>query len=532
MAVAGLNIVASWNFLMRYIFGPKLIRIFPAKTRSAGRDFDPNNLEFLSDLFISTVSYALTLSVYASPLLAGYIYRKGMTTANHVSYLSKCLATLGASFGLAYLIRGFGRYRNPDYVRFTEVLHEAKHDMQKRALLQNYDFEFFAWPVDFRWDESDIRSEDVQESIEHNEMSYFRRTISAPFKALEYVVAHGFARRLIYPGSLKWLQNAFANQLKEGRASLIEQGAIRAKLLSKDESEIDSVFLDKRNLELNGSTLVICSEGNAGFYEVGCMTTPRIAGFSVLGWNRPGFAGSSGVPSVESEQNAIDVVIHYAVAKLGFRLDEIILFAWSIGGFPLSYAAMKYPEVKAVIVDATFDNILALAKCKMPKFASNIVEDIIENYFPLNVEKQLLRYPGPIRLIRRLQEEIITTEPFNPATNRANFLLIGILKHRYPNIMTEESINAVSDFLGAQDVIGQDDVKRTYNYDEAACENAVNEYFQGQWSRFPSDFGSHMNPDFRTQMALFLVSKYMDHFDSTHCTPLPYAYFQLPWMHD
>ena len=34
-----------------------------------------------------------------------------------------------------------------------------------------------------------------------------------------------------------------------------------------------------------------------------------------------------------------------------------------------------------------------------------------------------------------------------------------------------------------------DDVKRTYNYDEAACENAVNEYFQGQWSRFPSDFG-------------------------------------------
>ena len=31
---------------------------------------------------------------------------------------------------------------------------------------------------------------------------------------------------------------------------------MRAKLLSKDRNEIDSIFLDKRNLELNGSTLV------------------------------------------------------------------------------------------------------------------------------------------------------------------------------------------------------------------------------------------------------------------------------------
>lgn len=45
------------------------------------------------------------------------------------------------------------------------------------------------------------------------------------------------------------------------------------------------------------------------------------------------FSSFKGVPSPESERKAIDVVVQYAVTKLGFRLDEIVLFAWSIGTF-------------------------------------------------------------------------------------------------------------------------------------------------------------------------------------------------------
>lgn len=37
-------------------------------------------------------------------------------------------------------------------------------------------------------------------------------------------------------------------------------------------------------------------QGNAGFYEIGCMETPLGKGFSVLGWNHPGFGGSTGTP--------------------------------------------------------------------------------------------------------------------------------------------------------------------------------------------------------------------------------------------
>lgn len=43
----------------------------------------------------------------------------------------------------------------------------------------------------------------------------------------------------------------------------------------------------------NGAFLVICCEGNAGFYEVGVIGTPLEAGYSVLGWNHPGFGGST-----------------------------------------------------------------------------------------------------------------------------------------------------------------------------------------------------------------------------------------------
>lgn len=40
-----------------------------------------------------------------------------------------------------------------------------------------------------------------------------------------------------------------------------------------------------------------------------------------------------GVPFPQNEANAMDVVIQFAVHKLGFQLGDIIVYAWSIGGF-------------------------------------------------------------------------------------------------------------------------------------------------------------------------------------------------------
>ncbi len=58
---------------------------------------------------------------------------------------------------------------------------------------------------------------------------------------------------------------------------------------------------------LHGKTLVICCEGNAGFYEIGVMGTPLEAGYSVLGWNHPGFYGSTGVPLPSQASTAYPV---------------------------------------------------------------------------------------------------------------------------------------------------------------------------------------------------------------------------------
>ena len=69
-----------------------------------------------------------------------------------------------------------------------------------------------------------------------------------------------------------------------------------------------------------------------------------------MGWNHPGFAGSSGKPFPEQEQEAIDAIMQYATFRLGFPENKIILFAWSIGGYTAAFAAMNYPRVKAVIL--------------------------------------------------------------------------------------------------------------------------------------------------------------------------------------
>lgn len=102
---------------------------------------------------------------------------------------------------------------------------------------------------------------------------------------------------MIYPGSLKVIQSFLRPVLVQGRAKLVEEdNAIRYKLKTIDNNDVDTMFVDHRRSSdgnSNGKTLVICSEGNAGFYEIGIMATPLQLKYSVLGWNHPGFGGST-----------------------------------------------------------------------------------------------------------------------------------------------------------------------------------------------------------------------------------------------
>ena len=41
--------------------------------------------------------------------------------------------------------------------------------------------------------------------------------------------------------------------------------------------------------------------------------------------------------------------MQFAISRLGFTPNQIILHGWSIGGFSASWIAMNYPDIKAVV---------------------------------------------------------------------------------------------------------------------------------------------------------------------------------------
>ncbi|KAG8448649.1 hypothetical protein GDO86_015649 [Hymenochirus boettgeri] len=353
-----------------------------------------------------------------------------------------------------------------------------------------------------------------------------------PCQITSYAVAHSFGRRMLYPGSVYLLQKALMPMLLQGQARLVEEyNGKRAKLLACDGNEIDTIFVDRRHLgDDKGSKLVICCEGNAGFYEIGCISTPLEAGYSVLGWNHPGFAGSTGVPFPQNEANAMDVVIQYALYRLGFTLEDIIVYAWSIGGFTATWATMAYPDLSGIILDASFDDLVPLALKVMPESWRGLVTRTVRKYLNLNNAEQLCRYQGPVLLIRRTKDEIITTtHPDDISSNRGNDLLIALLQHRYPKIMADEGRMVVREWLAASTPELEASVLSQYGVEDDWCLSVLQSYQSENSSLFPWIVGEDMSSDERRQMALYLAQRHLKNFEAMHCSPLPTSFFQIPW---
>lgn len=128
--------------------------------------------------------------------------------------------------------------------------------------------------------------------------------------------------------------------------------------------------------------------------------------------------------------------MQFAIHKLGFQPEEILLFGWSIGGYSSLVAATQYPDVKGVVcatethieppnfilifltlinfmrifaqvLDATFDDVLQLAIPRMPSSISGIVRIAIRDYVNLNNTELINQYNGPVLMIRRTEDEMI-----------------------------------------------------------------------------------------------------------------------------
>lgn len=519
------------------MFAPRLIKLHG--NGQVEKVYEPNALENLGDRVLQSIYFMWKLGVYTSPLLVGFLYRRGYFEYDGCITLTKVAGLIGGILAVSYVIRSLGRSTNPMYQKFVKTLSDAQNNLtpDTKQKMAQFDFEFYAWPVEFKYNELDKDDVRSRQYITKNQTSrgVLQVGSSLPCHILGYLAVHTFGIRLIYPGSLSIFNNLIYQTLIQGRSRLIDvNNGQRYKLETKDENQIDSMFIDRRNTgNSNGSTLVVCCEGNAGFYEIGIACTPISMGYSVLAWNHPGFAGSSGKPYPPQELNAIDAVMQFAIKKLGFRVENILVFGWSIGGFTSTWAAMNYPDIKGLILDASFDDILPLAINTMPSWSESIVRLAIREHVNLNNAEQLIKYPGPVLIIRRTEDEVICLEPGDVSTNRGNNLLMKMLLYRYPIIFGQYQQTIVQEYLALARPSAQDQYLAKVGYNNDASSNYVEQYMSQHPKVYPSRLGEDMkDEDVRAKVALFLVRKHFKDYKATHCTPLPADMFQLPWEVD
>ncbi|XP_030561045.1 phosphatidylserine lipase ABHD16A [Drosophila novamexicana] len=504
-----------------YIFGPKLYMEYRGVHEPQRKMYEPGPAEKFGEQILSTLSVVWSVSYYTSPLIFTFLYRRGYFVADSMPTLAKLTTSVGLIVIISLFMRGVGRRQSRAYTSMINALTLAKVNSSSDAL-RRYDIDFSAWPVDF-----DVKAlagdakKPTTTAIRRDSLSI----ATLPCELIAYVAIHTFGLSMIYPGSVKLLQKFMRPALIAGRAKLIEEdNGIRYKVKTIDSNEIDTLFIDNRNDNVgNGKTLVICSEGNAGFYEVGIMATPIALKYSVLGWNHPGFAGSTGQPQPEQDKNAIDAVVRFAINHLGFAVEDVILYGWSIGGYSTLWAASIYPDVKGVVLDATFDDVLYLAQPRMPASLGGIVRVAIRKYCNLNNAELAEKYNGPLLLIRRTEDEIIA-EDNRIDTNRGNYLALSVLKYRYPNLFGSTQLSLAKALLSKQ--------LESYSYtvaEEKLCMSRLITYASDEGKSFPMLIGADYSDEMRSQMAMFLLRKHLRDYNSSHCTQLPGEFFSIPW---
>ncbi|XP_045462824.1 phosphatidylserine lipase ABHD16A isoform X1 [Harmonia axyridis] len=518
----------SLSTIWKCMFSPRLIKVYGTTSNL----YQPSKYEKWGDQFISSLCIIWKLGLYTSPFIAGILYHKDYFTPEGLLSLTKFVTSIGVILVISYISRGLGRAFDDTYKNFIKALDEVNQKITPltKQNISCYDFEFHAWPVEYdlqKFDRSNKVSAATFNPMPHRNL--LDNLLQLPFRVAAAVAIHTFGIRLIYPGSLGILKMVLDKNLIQGRTRYVEYfRGERFKIRTYDGNDLDTMFVDKRMSSPNGNTLVICCEGNAGFYEIGIMGTPLEAGFSALGWNHPGFGGSTGTPYPPQEQNAIDGVMQFAVNKLGFRMENIIIFAWSIGGYSATWAAMNYPEIKGLVLDATFDDIVPLAVNQMPTVIGPIVDIAIREHANLNVAEQLVEYPGPVLLIRRTADEIICTKEGDITSNRGNFLLKKLLWNRYPLIFGASQMDLLEEFLSLPST-KKDALLRIHEVNDSECVASLQSYISEYSKTFPLKIGEEYGTPEKNRMAIFLANKHLKDFKSSHCTMLPPEMFQLPW---
>ncbi|CAI5445840.1 unnamed protein product [Caenorhabditis angaria] len=472
---------------LAFLSGPRLYGLFhgPDRVETTLENAGNSALSFSSGIYYVVTSLAF------SPMILFYMYTRGMVNPSSFMTILKYAGYLAV---FSYGSRMVGRMMDDQYKQFLIIwtkANEGSKDDQKE--LKKYDFELTTVLPDY-------------EATEGKTLWFLKPDVeeAGPItKALASFAINAFGRHMMYPGSLALLNYMMRQNLNQARKLMVRnKGGERIWIKNIEGDLVDAIFIRGENPQYR-DLLVITCEGNAGYYEIGVANTPAQAGLSVLAWNQPGFGESSGLPFPKNTLSSADAVMQYATKVLKYPVEKIVLFGWSIGGFPVSWLAANYPNVRAVILDATFDDILPLAESRMPRFVSPIVEYAIRKHANLQIDKIITKYDGPLRLIRRLQEEILTTtedvpENVRRASNRINFLLKAVLKERHPDLIK-------------------------------GMEPQVDRWLDMSETERLMNTGVTLREETQQRKRLFeACSHYLVDFDSNHVTPLDPLYFNIP----
>lgn len=417
-----------------------------------------------------------------------------------------------------------------------EVVQSMKETNETRKEFSRLSVEFKSFQDD---DDSVVETSlnSPAANVVHHLSSWSESARILAYDVLSHALVHTIGHELLYPGSSHLILHPLDSQLMEGRNELIKlHSAQRFKIETHDGNHIDSLFIDRRaSPEANGRKLVICCEGNTDFYEIGIMRVPLKCGYSVLGWNAPGFGGSSGKPFPGQVTAAADAVVKLSILKLGFRASDILIYGWSIGGYPATWLAQKYQDIHGLILDATFDDVVhvALSQTNL-KWAHSFIEHTMRKHFNLTNVDNLRMFKGPLLIIRRLKDMMMQTVMTDPiASNRGNELLIQVLTQRFPNLLScSDVVNALKEYMsGSPD--HQTKVKMKYQVDDSVCLDILLSYIKERGlTTYPVNIGSPedlLSEMTKIQVTLFLTSKILVDFDAIHGDPLPMHLFVYPW---
>ena len=203
-----------------------------------------------------------------------------------------------------------------------------------------------------------------------------------------------------------------------------------------------------------------------------------------------------------------------------------MVYGWSIGGYATAYIANSHPEIGSIIIDASFDDIIPLAIPRMPEFLGSVTVNCCKKYFNLHNSKLIAKYFGPIRIIRRSQDEIISTNGY-ASGNRGNYLLMAILETRYPTLFSDDAVKfLVEDWLDVTNPT-QRELTIPAGFDAEFCKRQMLQVVDPPYARL----GEGLDSQDKAMLAYYIFTKIFSDCEGGHNNPLPRKYFKMPWRH-